>query len=154
MWILCLLFINRLSLSFLQSNLCSVDHLHGDMMNHKESAISFLKLASSGEVHKAYEQFVSPKFIHHNPYYRGDRESLMTGMIEAHKASPNKSIDIKYVYEDKNTVITHSLVTRVSASQQGVAVVHIFRFENGQIAELWDLGLLIEKDMVNDNGLF
>jgi predicted SnoaL-like aldol condensation-catalyzing enzyme len=37
-------------------------------MNNKELAISFLRLASSGNVREAYEQYVHPQFRHHNPY--------------------------------------------------------------------------------------
>lgn len=45
-------------------------------MNNKEMAISFLRLASSGNVREAYEQYVHPQFRHHNPYVPGDRASL------------------------------------------------------------------------------
>jgi len=46
-------------------------------MNNKEMAISFLRLASSGNVREAYEQYVHPQFRHHNPYVPGDRASLL-----------------------------------------------------------------------------
>jgi hypothetical protein len=35
-------------------------------MNKKEMAISFLRLASSGNVREAYEKYVHPDFRHHN----------------------------------------------------------------------------------------
>jgi predicted SnoaL-like aldol condensation-catalyzing enzyme len=123
-------------------------------MSNKQSATSFLKMASSGEVRAAYEKFVAPNFIHHNQYFKGDRESLMVAMEQASKTHPNKAIDIKHVYEDGDTVITHSLVTRQDPAAAGIAVVHIFRFESGRIAELWDLGQEIAKDSRNENGLF
>lgn len=120
-------------------------------MTHKQMAVEFLKLAGSGYVAEAYERYVAQDFIHHNQYFKGDRQSLLTAMEEAHKVSPNKLIDTKYVYEDKDTVITHSLVVKEA---QDIAVVHIFRFKNDQIAELWDLGQLISQDSPNTNGLF
>ena len=46
-------------------------------MNNKESAISFLRLASSGNVREAYEKYVHPDFRHHNPYFPSDRASLL-----------------------------------------------------------------------------
>lgn len=36
----------------------------------------------------------------------------------------------------------------------GGAVVHIFRFEKGKIAELWDLGQEIMANSANENGVF
>ena len=123
-------------------------------MDKKEMATTFLKLAGTGKVREAYEKFIAQDFIHHNQYFKGDRQSLLTAMEEAHKASPNKSIDIKYIYEDGETVITHSLVTRQEANAQNIAVVHIFRFENNKVVELWDLGQMLMKDSPNENGPF
>ena len=124
------------------------------MSKHKEAAESFLTMAGTGKVQEAYAQYVAPSFIHHNQYFKGDRQSLLTAMQDAAKASPNKSIDIRHVYEDGDTVITHSLVTRQDPQAPGVAVVHIFRFEHDRIAELWDLGQPISKESPNENGLF
>ena len=123
-------------------------------MTNKESATSFLKMAGSGNVRAAYEKFVAPDFIHHNQYFKGDRQSLKIAMEEASRTSPNKSVDIRHTYEDGDTVITHSLVTRQDPAAPGIAVVHIFRFENGRIVELWDLGQEITKNSPNEHGLF
>jgi predicted SnoaL-like aldol condensation-catalyzing enzyme len=75
-------------------------------------------------------------------------------MQDASRTSPNKSIAIKRIYEDGDTVIAHSLVTRQNPQAPEIAVVHIFRFEQDRIAELWDLGQPISKDSPNENGMF
>lgn len=120
-------------------------------MTIKEIATSFLKLAGSGDVQNAYEKFVASDFIHHNQYFKGDRESLMNAMIEAHSKSPNKSVDVKFTYVEDQTVITHSLVCKEAMN---IAVVHIFRFKNNKIVELWDLGQAIDLNSPNKNGIF
>ncbi len=124
------------------------------MSKHKDAAESFLKMAGMGKVQEAYDRYVAPSFIHHNQYFKGDRQSLLTAMQEASKTAPNKSIEIKHVYEDGDTVITHSLVTRRDPVSPDIAVVHIFRFEQGRVVELWDLGQPISKDSPNENGMF
>jgi predicted SnoaL-like aldol condensation-catalyzing enzyme len=124
------------------------------MSKHKEAAKSFLKMAGMGNVQEAYDQYVAPSFIHHNQYFKGDRQSLLKAMQEASKTTPNQSIEIKHVYEDGNTVITQSLVTRQDQEAPSVAVVHIFRFEQDRIVELWDLGQPISDDSPNENGMF
>lgn len=121
---------------------------------HKKAAESFLNMAGMGKVHEAYDQYVAPSFVHHNQYFKGDRQSLLTAMQEASKTSPNKSIAIKRIYEDGDTVITYSLVTRQDPQAPEIAVVHILRFEHDRIAELWDLGQPISKDSPNKNGMF
>jgi len=82
------------------------------MSRHKEEAQAFLKMAGMGKVQDAYDRYVAPSFIHHNQYFRGDRRSLLTAMQEASITTPNRSIEIRHIYEDSDTVITHSLVTR------------------------------------------
>jgi len=124
------------------------------MSTHKEAAQSFLKMAGSGKVQEAYDRYVGSSFIHHNPSFKGDRQSLLNAMQDASKTSPNKSIAIEHVYEDGDTVITHSLVTRQDPKAPDVAVVHIFRFDQDRIVELWDLGQVVSKDSPNENGMF
>ena len=116
--------------------------------------ISFLEMAARGEVKTAYDRFIAPRFLHHNQYFKGDRASLMNAMEEGHKASPNKSLKVKQIFEDGDTVITHSLVTRKNAGELPIAVVHFFRFKNKKIVELWDLGQELHKNSPNKNGAF
>jgi predicted SnoaL-like aldol condensation-catalyzing enzyme len=123
-------------------------------MSRKKSATTFLKLASAGRVDEAYAQFIAPDFVHHNQYFKGDRESLKSAMAEAHEKSPNKLIDVKQVFEDGDFVITHSLVVRSSPTEPDVAVVHIFKFLGDKVVELWDLGQLLSKDSPNEKGAF
>ena len=123
------------------------------MSKHKDAAQSFLRMAGMGQVQEAYDQYIAPSFIHHNQHFKGDRQSLLNAMEEASKATPNKSIEVKRVYEDGDTVITHSVVTRQGPGAPPIAVVHIFRFERDRVVELWDLGQPISKDSPNENGI-
>ncbi|WP_111309297.1 nuclear transport factor 2 family protein [Confluentibacter sediminis] len=120
-------------------------------MTKKDIASSFLKLAGLGNVQEAYDKFVDKDFIHHNQYFKGDRESLKLAMEDAHKTQPNTFIDIKSCYQDGDTVITHS---HVGKEAMAIAVVHMFRFEQDKIVELWDLGQVIDKDSPNEHGAF
>jgi predicted SnoaL-like aldol condensation-catalyzing enzyme len=67
--------------------------------------------------------------------------------------NPNKLLEVKHVLEDGNLVAVHSHI-RQSPEDLGGAVVHIFRFQDDRIAELWDLGQPIPKDSLNENGMF
>ena len=89
------------------------------MSKHTEAAKSFLKMAGMGKVQDGYDQYIAPSFVHHNQYFKGDRQSLLNAMQEASETTPNKSIEIKHAYEDGNTVITHSLVTRQRRASTG-----------------------------------
>lgn len=121
-------------------------------MKRKDIATTFLQLASSGLVREAYDKYVHAGFKHHNGYFKGDRESLMKGMEEAHKISPNEFLEVKRTLENENSVAVHSHVKQENGND--IAVVHIFRFENDKIIELWDVGMIVPKDSPNENGIF
>ncbi|MEC7784832.1 MAG: ester cyclase [Bacteroidota bacterium] len=121
------------------------------MEEYKTIASTFLKEVAFGNIDLAFKKYVAEDFMHHNQYFEGSRDALMQAMKEDHKTNPNLDFEIKKVYADGNTVITHSLVSKQTMQ---IAVVHISRFENNRIVELWDLGQIIEKDSPNKNGLF
>lgn len=120
---------------------------------NKETAVNFLRAASAGRIDEAYEKYTDESFKHHNAYFRGDRLSLMNGMKENALRFPEKVCTVKKILEDGPQVMTYSHI-QMKPGEPGVAVVHIFRFHNGRIAELWDVGQPIPKDTPNENGLF
>ena len=122
-------------------------------MNHKESAVEFLKLCTSNRIREAYERFAAPDFRHHNPWFRGDAASLQAGMEQSDAQHPDKIFEVKQAIAEGERVAVHSHV-RMHAQDRGMAVVHIFRFKDGRIAELWDLGMPIPAEILNENGVF
>ncbi|MBI2844289.1 MAG: nuclear transport factor 2 family protein [Armatimonadetes bacterium] len=121
-------------------------------MSKKDIAESFLKLASSGKVREAYEKYVHPDFRHHNAYFKGDRESLLTGMEENARKFPNKTYETMRILEDGNLVAMHGKVTLSPDSQW--SVIHIFRFEDDLIIEEWEASQEVLKDSPNENRVF
>ncbi|MFH0989387.1 MAG: nuclear transport factor 2 family protein [bacterium] len=121
-------------------------------MNNKERATSFLQLASSGEVRNAYENYIHPEFRHHNAYFKGDRESLLKGMEENAQEFPNKVYETLRVMEDGNLVAIHGKV--ILSPNSHWSVIHIFRFENDKIIEMWEASQEAFKNSPNENGIF
>jgi predicted SnoaL-like aldol condensation-catalyzing enzyme len=119
----------------------------------KEKAVSFLQLVASGKVREAYQSHVGPGFCHHNPYFRGDADSLMIAMEENAAKNPHKILEVKRAIEEGEIVAVHSHVKQ-SPEDLGGAVVHIFRFYDNQIVELWDVGQPIPENSPNKNGMF
>jgi predicted SnoaL-like aldol condensation-catalyzing enzyme len=119
----------------------------------KEIAVSFLERVASGDVRGAFKDYTGNDFRHHNPYFRGDQESLMLGMEDNAIKNPDKRFEVKRAMADEGIVAVHSHV-RQNPGDPGVVVVHIFRFQHGKIVELWDIGQPIPKDPVNENGVF
>ncbi|MCM3362069.1 MULTISPECIES: nuclear transport factor 2 family protein [Bacillaceae] len=121
--------------------------------SQKDIAISFLMLVATGKVREAFHSYIGPDFRHHNPFFNGDADSLMIAMEENAKQSPNKKVESKLVIEEDDKVVVYSHIKQ-HPEDLGGAVVHIFRFQNNQIVELWDIGQPIPKDSPNKNGMF
>jgi len=123
------------------------------MPDNKDAAVTFLKLGSAGKVDQAYSTYTSPGFIHHNPYYEGSAGTLAAGMAENARQFPDKILEVKHVIAEGDLVVVHSHV-RLKPGDLGVALVHIFRFENSRIVELWDLGQPVPESSPNQYGMF
>ena len=118
----------------------------------RDIAISFLKNAASGGVDEAYA-LVASNFRHHNPCFPGDTESLKAGMAQAAAMFPNTTLEVQHVFEDGDLVAVHSRVSH-GPDQPDISVVHMFRFEGDEIAELWDVAMEAPQDSPNESGMF
>lgn len=120
---------------------------------NKDAAVSFLEMASTGKVDEAYSKLVGDGFKHHNPYFEGPAEALYTAMKENAIQNPRKAIDVKRVIAEGEFVVVHFLVKH-KPDELGAAVKQIFRFENGKIVEMWDLGQPVPAESPNQHGMF
>jgi predicted SnoaL-like aldol condensation-catalyzing enzyme len=121
-------------------------------IDRKQAAGEFLRLAASGKVREAYAKHIAPDFRHHNAWFRGDRESLLTAMEENARKNPNKSFEIQRAIEEGDLVAVHSKLRMGDGKEH--AVVHIVRFDGEKIAEMWDVGQAVPADSPNENGMF
>lgn len=121
--------------------------------SHKEAAVDFLRLVAAGRVREAYLRHVGPTFRHHNPFFPGDAASLKEAMAQNALKSPDKVLEVHAAIQEGDRVAVFSHV-RQNPKDRGGAVVHLFRFESGRIAEFWDVGQPIPENPVNENGMF
>jgi predicted SnoaL-like aldol condensation-catalyzing enzyme len=123
------------------------------MQAQKETAVDFLQLVISGSIDEAYNNYVNMHGRHHNMYNAADFASLKQGMIENHAQFPSKRIMVKNVIGEGALVAIHSNVI-LTPGEPGIAVVHIFRFENGKIVEMWDICQPVPLESPNRLGAF
>jgi predicted SnoaL-like aldol condensation-catalyzing enzyme len=122
-------------------------------ITNKEIATEFLLLCAAGDSEVAFQKYAAPAFRHHNAYFKGDAETLMKAMKESAIMNPQKTFEIKHVIAEGNLVAFHSHF-RQEPSSPGMAVMHLFRFEDGKIAEMWDFAQTIPSEPINVNGMF
>jgi predicted SnoaL-like aldol condensation-catalyzing enzyme len=119
----------------------------------KEKALDFLHLVVAGSIEEAYDNYVNMRGKHHNVSFSAEFSSLKQGMIENHAQFPNKRLMVKNVIGDGDLVAVHSNIV-LTPGEPGIAVVHIFRFHDGRIVEMWDIGQAIPLDSPNRIGAF
>jgi predicted SnoaL-like aldol condensation-catalyzing enzyme len=119
----------------------------------KAAAMDFLRKVAAGQVNEGYARYVSPTFRHHNPYFRGDAESLKKAMQQNALKNPDKIFEVQRALQEGEFVAVHSRV-RQNPQDRGGAVVHLFRFHQGRIEEFWDVGQAEPDQMENENGMF
>jgi predicted SnoaL-like aldol condensation-catalyzing enzyme len=124
-----------------------------NIQTQKERAVDFLNLVVAGNIDEAYDSYVNMHGRHHNVYYAADFASLKKGMLENHAQFPNKRLMVKNVLGDGNLVAVHSNII-MKSGEPGVAVVHLFRFEDGKIVEMWDVGQTVPVSTPNMIGAF
>jgi predicted SnoaL-like aldol condensation-catalyzing enzyme len=122
-------------------------------MSNLDAATDFLTLASSGHVKQAFSQYVDSSFKHHNPFFEAGPGALAAAMDDNAKQHPAKVCTIHHAVANDNLVIVHSHV-RMAPDELGVATMHVFRFVDGKIVELWDVGQPVPAESPNTDGMF
>jgi predicted SnoaL-like aldol condensation-catalyzing enzyme len=110
-------------------------------------------MASSGKVDEAYERYVSSSGKHHSPHFAAGFAALKAAMQENHLQFPDKRITFKRVIGEDDMVAVLSHVV-LEPGDLGVATLHLVRFQNAEIVELWDLGQPIQADSAKRDGPF
>lgn len=113
----------------------------------------FLRMVVAGKIRDAYAQHVAADFKSHNPYFGDSAAELMTAMEADHRIHPSKRLDVRHAIAEGDLVAVHSHL-RMGTDDPGIATVHLFRFANGRIVELWDLGQPVPAESPNKSGMF
>ena len=96
---------------------------------------------------------LSPRYIQHSSLAEPGLESLKRFLAHVRKESPDARQTIHRAFVDGDHVIVHVHVERWPGDP-GLAVVDIFRCENGEIVEHWDVIQEVPAKPINPNGMF
>jgi predicted SnoaL-like aldol condensation-catalyzing enzyme len=120
---------------------------------NRRIAIDFLQDAARGRARAAMDRYASSDFVHHNPYFASDAGSLAKAMDENHRDNPQKQFEIVRTIAEGPLVAIHGWVKH-KPGDESVALVHLFRIEDGKVRELWDLDQEPITGSPNKAGLF
>jgi len=119
----------------------------------RDAARDFLMLVIAGKIDEAYQKYVDIGGRHHNFFTPSGFAALQAGMQQAESQTPGKQFTIKHIVVDNDLAVVHSHLI-MKPDDPGMATVHILRFANNKVAELWDCAQPIPKDLPNSDGPF
>lgn len=106
-----------------------------------------------GEVRHAFETWVDPTYIQHNPYAATGRDAAIAFLEPFMKANPGHKAEIKRILADGNMVMVHTH-SRMKPEDRGSAVVDIFRVQGCKVMEHWDVLQPVPEQSANSNTMF
>ena len=116
-------------------------------------AIEFLHLAASGRAQEAMDRFASADFVHHNPWFPADAESLATAMDDNARANPEKSLEVQRTIADGDIVAVHSRVRHAPGGCGDRDGSHLPDRRQPD-RELWDVAQEAPATSPNQRGMF
>lgn len=120
---------------------------------NKKAAVDYLNMIVEGRIDEAYEKYIDMNGKHHNAYHESGFEALKKGMKDNDAQFPNKKYEIKHVLADDELVSIHGRMI-LDPGKTEVSVVHLMKFKNGRIVEMWDCGQIIPAHLPNKDGMF
>ncbi len=109
-------------------------------------------LYDEGKVRAAYEAYVAPDLIQHNPNIADGREAAIAE-LQGLLSNPDAHFSIEHMAVDGDLAFVH-FKGQIVKDAPGAAVVEIFRLKDGKIVEHWDVFQMMGIDAKNAHPYF
>ncbi|WP_416978986.1 nuclear transport factor 2 family protein [Streptomyces sp. T028] len=131
-------------------------HHQGDssrLAHQKSVAVQVLKGVFERGDTGVVDRFVRADYIQHNPQVGDGAAALKAVGRSFHQQFPRATYSVKRVIAEGDLVLVHSHLVATPGTR-GSAVVDIFRFQGGKIAEHWDVLEDVPATSVSGNDMF
>lgn len=105
------------------------------------------------QVKEYADRYIGDQYIQHNPHVPDGKAPFVNYFTGHFKENPEAKSVIKRAVAEGNLVFLHVHSTQ-NAQDRGVAIVDIFRVENGKVVEHWDVQQEIPEQSANTNTMF
>lgn len=103
---------------------------------------------------KAYaDRYIGDQYIQHNPRVPDGKTPFVNHFTQYFQKNPEAKSVIKRAVAEGNLVFLH-VHSAQNPQDRGVAIVDIFRVENGKIVEHWDVQQAVPESSANSNTMF
>lgn len=98
-------------------------------------------------------KYLGDRYVQHNPNAADGPEGFRGFVTFLRDKFPKSHSEIKASFVDGDYVILHVHAVR-EPGERGVAIVDIFKLENGKIVEHWDVSQPVPEKSANNNTMF
>jgi predicted SnoaL-like aldol condensation-catalyzing enzyme len=128
-------------------------HADSRLEANKGTVLAFYEVGLNQKNFTAASKLPGAHYVQHNPRIADGIEGFQQFLDHLKREFPALRAEVKHVFADGDFVVAHVHGVRVPG-QRGVAIVDIFRLEDGRIVEHWDVMEPIPEDAANRNGMF
>ena len=119
---------------------------------NKKLVVDFFTLAFvDKKVEEAFNKYVSDNYIQHDPNF-GDKKSTIESLTKL-CSNPQMEVSIKRVIAENDLVVLH-IHSKNSPEDLGVAIIEIFRVDEGKVVEHWCAMQSVPETSANNNTMF
>ncbi len=120
---------------------------------NREAVQRFCEIFFNEHQTAAAADFIKDEYIQHSPYLADGRQPFVDYFSDFFAEYPEARMHIKRTVAEGDYVMAHSHFMR-DRSDRGTAIVDIFRLENGQLVEHWDVIEEVPTQAKNSNSMF
>jgi predicted SnoaL-like aldol condensation-catalyzing enzyme len=102
---------------------------------------------------EAVARYLGPGYRQHNPGAADGPEPFVKFVTWFAQTYPDFRVEPKRIFAEGDHVVLHSHLIR-EPGDRGMAVVDIFRLEDGKIVEHWDVVQEVPETAANSNTMF
>lgn len=120
--------------------------------NRKMVKEFLVQLYDKKQVREAFERYVSADYIQHNPSAENGREAAIS-FFEGFLNTSAILMSVKRMIVEDDMVAVH-MHLQLDSDSPGFAVIDVWRIDNGNIVEHWDVIQEVPKATVSGNSMF
>ncbi|WP_036840608.1 nuclear transport factor 2 family protein [Pleomorphomonas oryzae] len=117
---------------------------------NKALVADFYAKVWNGHDFAALKDFVAEDYIQHNPHVGNGRAPLQAFVGPMFQNLPEARFTVVRLIAEGDLVVAHTLF-QTSPGDRGMAVVDIYRVEDGRLAEHWDVKEAVPETSANGN---
>jgi predicted SnoaL-like aldol condensation-catalyzing enzyme len=123
-----------------------------DLEANKKKVVEFYDLLINKKDFESAEKYMADHYIQHNPRAADGHDGLRAHIENLKANFPGVRSEIKKIIAEGDYVVLHVHSRRTPERQ--LAIIEIFRLEDGRIAEHWDVVQEIPETSLHPNGMF